>query len=311
MRRVTITLMSLVGALLLANLTWGAAQARIRGTVHSSAGEPVPEAVVTITSDEVTDYSKTVEVSEDGTYSVLILDATVAYAFHVEAPGYIPQERMVKVGVGTTDNQVDFTLVSEQEAAEEQQSKVMQQPGYRELKQAIELRAAGDIEQARTQLEAAVHARPDLLAAWEELAAVEYEADNQEAALTRAEGCLELDPESVPCLAVAANAAQKLGDAERAEAYRTRYQSVNPEDPATLYNQAVPYINSYDDGKAKPLLEQCLEVDPDFANCLFEYGMLLLRTGDMEGAKTYLQRYLEVAPDSKDAATARETLNYL
>jgi hypothetical protein len=39
--------------------------------------------------------------------------------------------------------------------------------------------------------------------------------------------------------------------------------------------------------------------------------MLLLRSGDMEGAKAHLEKYLEVAPDGPDAATAQETIKYL
>ncbi len=35
--------------------------------------------------------------------------------------------------------------------------------------------------------------------------------------------------------------------------------------------------------------------------------MLLLRTGDLEGAKAQLEKYLEVAPDGPDATTAAET----
>ena len=66
-----------------------------------------------------------------------------------------------------------------------------------------------------------------------------------------------------------------------------------------------------DDGGARPLLEKCLDADPDFPQCNFEYGMLLLRLGDMEGAKAHLEKYLEVAPDGPDAATAQETIKYL
>ena len=66
-----------------------------------------------------------------------------------------------------------------------------------------------------------------------------------------------------------------------------------------------------DDGGARPLLEKCLDADPDFPQCNFEYGMLLLRSGDMEGAKAHLEKYLEVAPDGPDAATAQETIKYL
>ena len=54
-----------------------------------------------------------------------------------------------------------------------------------------------------------------------------------------------------------------------------------------------------------------MDVGPDFPPCHFEYGMLLLRTGDMEGAKGHLEKYLELAPDGRDAETARETIKYL
>jgi Flp pilus assembly protein TadD len=90
-----------------------------------------------------------------------------------------------------------------------------------------------------------------------------------------------------------------------------RYQELNPDDPATLFNQAVEYLNAMDDEAAKPLLQKCLEVDPNFPKCLFEYGMLLLRSGDLQGAKQHLEHYLEVAPNGDDADTARETIKYL
>ena len=90
-----------------------------------------------------------------------------------------------------------------------------------------------------------------------------------------------------------------------------RYQEANPDDPASLFNQAVVFLNAMDDEKAKPLLEQCLDVDPEFPKCLFEYGMVLLRGGDTDGAKAKFEKYLEVAPDGEDAVTASETVKYL
>jgi tetratricopeptide (TPR) repeat protein len=90
-----------------------------------------------------------------------------------------------------------------------------------------------------------------------------------------------------------------------------RYQALNPDDPATLFNQAAEFLNALDDEHARPLLERCLAVDPAFPQCLFEYAMVLLRSGDLGGAKAHLQRYLEVAPDGRDAAAASETVKYL
>jgi tetratricopeptide (TPR) repeat protein len=90
-----------------------------------------------------------------------------------------------------------------------------------------------------------------------------------------------------------------------------RYRNLNPDDPALLYNSAAVFLNKLDDEGARPLLERCIEADPEFPPCHFEYGMLMLRTGDMEGAKKHLEKYLELAPDGPEAATAQETLKYL
>ena len=110
---------------------------------------------------------------------------------------------------------------------------------------------------------------------------------------------------------MAANAASNLGDSEAQADYLARYQELNPDDPATVFNQAAGFLNKMDDESARPLLEECIAIDPTFDKCLFEYGMLLLRTGDLEGAKATLEKYLEVAPDGTDAATAGETVKYL
>ena len=130
-------------------------------------------------------------------------------------------------------------------------------------------------------------------------------------ALKSATSCLEHDAENMKCLAIAANSSKELGDVEAHHAYMARYQALNPDDPATLFNQAAEFLNALDDEHARPLLERCLAVDPAFPECLFEYAMVLLRSGDLEGAKAHLQRYLEVAPDGPDAAAARETVKYL
>jgi Flp pilus assembly protein TadD len=138
-----------------------------------------------------------------------------------------------------------------------------------------------------------------------------YEAGDMAGALTAAKGCLEADPESVQCLAIAINSSGALGEEAIRTEYMALYQKLNPDDPTVLFNEAAVLLNNLDDDGARPLLEKCLEADPDFPECNFEYGMLLLRSGDMEGAKERLQKYLEVAPDGPLASTAEETIKYL
>jgi len=43
-----------------------------------------------------------------------------------------------------------------------------------------------------------------------------------------------------------------------------------PSDPAVLFNEAAELLNKQDDAGARPLLEQALAANPDFAPALFE-----------------------------------------
>jgi Flp pilus assembly protein TadD len=286
-------------------------QARVGGTVVGTDGEPVAGATITITCEALPKYNKVLSSDANGEFRVLILDATNTYLFTVKAPGFLDYAEEIKVPVGTTDNDFTFELSTPQEQTQARQQEIGEQPGYKELGEAQELLAQGKPTEARARLEAALEAMPDLLEAMEMMAGIDFESGNASLALATARRCLEEDDESQKCLAVAANAAGAVGDSEAQAAYLARYQGLNPDDPVTLFNQAAGFLNKMDDDGARPLLEECLVVDPAFAKCLFEYGMLLLRSGDLEGAKAQFEKYLTVAPDGPDATTVRETIKYL
>lgn len=286
-------------------------QARISGVVVGTDGSPIAGATITITCEALPKYNKVLETKGDGEFKILILDATNTYLFSVTAPGFLDYKEEIKVPVGTTDNEFTFELSTPEEISQARQQEVMEQPGYKEYGEAQDLLAEGKSAEARARLEEALEAMPDLLEALELMAGIDYDSGDAELALATARRCLEEDDESQKCLAVASNAAGMVGDAEAQAAYLAQYQGLNPDDPATLFNQAAGFLNKMDDESARPLLEECLAVDPGFAKCLFEYGMLLLRTGDLEGAKAQFEKYLEVAPDGPDATTAAETIKYL
>ena len=297
--------------ILAASLATAGPQARVSGVVVGTDGVPIPGATITLTSAALPKFEKVLTTDDNGEFRVLILDATKTYLFTVTAEGFIEYNQEIKVMVGTTDNDFTFELTTPGERAEAQQQEIMEQPGYKQYGEAKELLEAGEPEAARAKLEEALAEVPDLIEALEALAGLDYDAGDLELALDHARRCLEIDDESLRCLAVAANAAGDLGDDAAREAYLATYQELNPDDPATLFNQAVVFLNKMDDDGARPLLEQCLAADPEFPKCLFQYGMLLLRTGDLEGAKAHLETYIEVAPDGDDYAAAVETVKYL
>jgi tetratricopeptide (TPR) repeat protein len=309
MKRVSI--LTLLVGLLVATAAFARTQAFIKGNVVDADGKPVANAVITITSSDMPDFNKVVNVKEDGSYAVLILDATRHYLFHVEAPGRIAVEQHIKVEAGSTDNVFDFKLKTQAQVMEAEKTKLLSQPGYKEMEEGRALLDKGDRAAARAKFREAVAAKDNLVSAWVALSELAFDAKDFKEALTDAEKCLSLDDEQIRCLAVAANASKEIGDKAKNAEYMKRYQSLNPDDPATVFNEAATYLNKMDDEHAKPLLEKCLKADPDFPSCLYEYGMLLLRSGDMAGAKEKLQHYLKVAPDGPNAKTVQDTLKYL
>jgi tetratricopeptide (TPR) repeat protein len=312
MRQTICTTLILAAVLTMAaGLATAGPQARVSGIVVGTDGAPITGAKITITSDELPKYLKELETDVDGEFKVLILDATKTYIFTTTADGYLEHAEEIKVAVGTTDNHFTFELATPKERAAAQQQEIMEQPGYKEYGEAKELLDAGQTAEARARLVDALAIMPDLIEALEVMAGIDFDSGDNELALETAERCLEIDDESFRCLAVALNAAAAVGDEEAHAVYLARYQELNPDDPATIFNQAAGFLNKMDDENARPLLEECIAVDPTFGKCLFEYGMLLLRTGDLEGAKATLENYLEVAPDGPDATTARETVKYL
>lgn len=309
--RSTKSLIALFVVVVAAGLVFAGSQARVEGRVSDSKGNPIANAEITITSPEVSTFNMVVTTGKKGVFKFLLLDATRNYLFHVEAEGFQAEERPFKVAAGSTDSVFEFTLNTVTEAVAQDSANILEQPGYKEMGEGRELYEAGDTAGALAKFEEAVAAIPDLLPALTAIAELSYDQGDYDAALDAADKCLDVDDESLDCLAIAANAAQSSGNQEAYAGYMARYEKLNPEDPTILYNTAAGFLNKLDDDGARPLLEKCLEADPDYPQCNFEYGMLLLRTGDMEGAKSHLEKYLEVAPDGPDAATAVETIKYL
>jgi tetratricopeptide (TPR) repeat protein len=302
---------AVVTLLMLSTFAHAGTQAQVKGSVTDLAGQPIVGAAIVVTTPQVTTYKKEITTNKKGEFQFLILDATRTYNMRIEAQGFQGQERTFKVGVGSTDNFFDFKLASLSEAAAAAGRKQLEQPGYKELEEGKKLLRAGDAAGARGKFEAAVAAKPDLFEARVYLANAVYEAGDVEGALAAARDCLAEDPESIECLAIAANASGEIGDEAARIEYMARYRELNPDDPTVLFNEAAVFLNNLDDAGAQPLLEKCLSADSEHPECNFEYGMLLLRLGDMEGAKQHLQKYLEVAPDGPLASTAEETIKYL
>ncbi len=305
-RTILALLLLLTPSLLLAQ-----AQGRVKGLVVDTQGKPIADAKVVITCPEVGTYRKELTTDAKGTFVVLIVDATKKYLFHIEAPGYQAVEQLNKPLIGAQTLELNFVLKSLEQVQKELEQQALEQPGVKEAREGELLLAAGRRAEARAKFEAAVKARPDLHVGWFALGRLDLDDGKPGAALESAKKCLAIQATFAGCLALAANAAKELGDLASYEKYMSAYKMVNPSDPAVLFNEAAELLNKQDDAGARPLLEQALQADPDFAPALFELGMVCVRAGETAKAKELLERLLKVAPDYKDAGMAAEMLKYL
>ncbi len=302
----------IAGAVLLVpSLVLAQAQGRLKGTVTDTVGKTISGAKVTITCPEITTYKKEITAGKRGEFSVLFIDATKRYLFHIEAAGYQTTEATHKPPIGGETLVVDFKLKSVEEVQKQEEQSVLAQPGFKELAEAKEFLDQGKRDEARTKLKAAAAAKPDLYVAWHELGRLDYEDKRWPDAQANAEKCLEIKPGDAPCLAIALNSSKEAGNTAAYEKYLAAYKLANPGDPGMMFNEAAAYLNKGDDAGARPILEKILETDPEYPDALFQLGMVCLRSGDNPKAKELLQKFLKVAPEHREAPSATEMLKYL
>jgi len=305
MKCVRLVTLALVAVLMPAALL-AQAQGRVKGTVRDAKGNPIPNAKMVVTCPEIKVFRQEPKVDEKGRYSILIVDATKRYMFHVEAPGFQGIEQLNKPLTGQQTLELDFTLQTLQEV-----QAASEPPAVTALREGVALLEQGDKTAARAKFAAATAADANLHLAWLELANLDLEAGRLADALSEAEKCLAASPNFAACLAVAANTCKAKGDNAGFERYMTAYKGANPGDPVVFYNDAVGFLNKGDDAQAKPLLEKALEIDPKYPDALYQLGMVYVRAGDSPKAKELFTTFLQVAPAHAEAPTATEMLKYL
>lgn len=297
--------------LLVPTILLAQAQGRIKGLITDMATKPIAGAKITITCPEITNFKREVTTDEKGEFATIVADGTKQYLFRIEAAGYQGQEAMVKPRIGGQTLEISYALKSIAELQAEAAKEAMEQPGIKDQREAFDLLNAGKKAEAKVKLEAAVAAMPELYISWLELGKMDLEAGNPKAAIEKADKCLGISFNFTACLALGLNAARQIGDKALIERFETAYKAANPTDPSIAYNEAVEYLNKGDDAKAKPLLEQALQVDPKYADALYQLGMVYFRLGETAKAKETLKKFLELAPQHKEAPTATEMLKYM
>jgi tetratricopeptide (TPR) repeat protein len=165
----------------------------------------------------------------------------------------------------------------------------------------------GKVDEAIAKFEGALATKPDLTAANMALAKLYARQKLWDKAIATATKALEVDDEDTSMWSVLYMAYTAKGDKVKAAESKAKM----PANPTSLFNDAAKAINSGKDADAEPLLKQAIAADAAFAQAYYELGMLYVRAQKNADAKSNLQKYLELEPSGKDAATAKEMLQYV
>jgi tetratricopeptide (TPR) repeat protein len=286
-------------------------EARMAGKITDAATtKPIPNAVVIIDAISGHTVHKEFKAGKDGGYQFLILDGTLNYKFTYKADGYAPAEYTFKPKLGevtTKDVALEPGSAAPAAAANTPIAAAKPNPAVLAYNEGAALANDGKLPEAIAKMEEAVTAKPDLTAGYEALAKLYIRTKNYDKAIERANKALEVDTDNQDMFNVLNQAYTAKGDKTKAAEYRKKL----PADAVAMFNDAARLINAGKDGEAEPLLKGAIAANDKFGPAYYELGMLYVRTQKNADAKVNLQKYLELEPAGKDAATAKEMLNYV
>ncbi len=285
-------------------------EGRLTGKVTDAAtNKPIPNATILVVSTGGRNFKQEFKGEKDGTYRILLIDATLHYDFTWSAPGYQPYTEPMKLKLGevTTRDVVLTPANAPAPAAAAAAAVAKPDPAVAAYNEGAALFNASKFPEAVAKFTEAVTAKPDLIAGWQALARAAIATKEYPKAIEAANKAIEGDPDETDMYSVLYTAYMATGDKQKAAEVKKKL----PANAGSLFNDAAKLINSGKDADAEVLLKQAIVADDKFAVAYYELGMLDVRLGKNADAKVNLQKYIDLDPNGKDASTAREMLKYV
>jgi tetratricopeptide (TPR) repeat protein len=308
MMRKTVAMSLLVIAAVAVN-GFALGEGRLTGKITDAATKkPIANATILVVSTGGRNFKQEFKGEKDGTYRILLIDATLHYDFTWSAPGYLPYTEPMKLKLGeVTTKDVVLTPANAAAPAAAAAAAAKPDPAVAAYNEGAALFNAQKFPEAQAKFQEAVTAKPDLIAGWQALARVAIATKDYPKAIEAANKALEGDPDETDMYSVLYAAYTATGDKQKAAEVKKKL----PANAGMLFNDAAKLINSGKDADAEVLLKQAIVADDKFAVAYYELGMLDVRLGKNADAKVNLQKYIELDPTGKDAATAKEMLKYV
>lgn len=309
---------------------WAQFTGTVKGSAKDEAGKPLAGATVELVSLD-NGRKITLKTNGKGDYFSIGI-APGLYKFNLMQDGkVIDFYDKVPVQAGE-ERQIDFDIAKEKAQAlqkagvsEEQQKQIAEVQKQNEnikglnaqLKQARELEAAGNYDQAITILEQASQADPKQDVTWANLGEAQRGAKKYPEAAESYQKAIALKPDSGPYHSGLADAYAKSGQTEKAVQEWATAAQVDPTNAGSYYfNEGAVLTNTGKVDEAIAAFDKALQADPTRADAYYWKGVDLMGKATTKGDKMVapdgtaeaFNKYLELAPTGKYADPAKQML---
>ena len=317
LRGAAITAMALAMTLFVADSAFAQAWAgkgRLSGKVVDMEGEPVADAMVTITLDGA--GPKAVTSNKKGRWAIAGL-AGGMWEVKAEASGYVT--RVSTTRVGEFDSGAERSVVESvmepigAGATAATGDAVAADPAVEKIQAANELLGQEKWGEARAIFEELL---PNLEgerknAVMRTIAQTHSAEGNVDQAISAVDQALALAPDDADSLNLAARILVAAGREGDAQAYLDRLPQGAAVDPELMLRQGVEAYNNNDLDKAMEAFSSVIASDDKNADAYYYRGLVAMAKQENDVAIADFKKLLELAPGSAKASEAKDFLSYL
>jgi tetratricopeptide (TPR) repeat protein len=283
----------------------GRGRGRVSGMVRDEAGKLIKGAKITMTSAQ---YSITFDAvtNEKGMWAIIGFSGGL-WNITVSAPGYITQNKKMRLSQLSKNPQIDFVL--KEGLGGEGAGAVALVPGTKEIfDTALEAYNTGRYEEALAGFGEFLEKNPTLYQTHINIGNCYRKLSKYDEAIMEYEEVLKSEATSAQALTNLGECYANKGDLEKAREYFEKVIAASPNDPIVFYNLGEIYFNANQVDGAIEHYEKALELKPDWSPAVIKLGYAYLNKGDIEKAVSYFKKYLEIDPEGPDAPVAKELL---
>ncbi len=295
------------GALLALLATPGLAQTgMLRATIVDSDGSPISGVLVTVTTEQVASYRKTLTTDKKGSFKLRFTGNQIqnTYSFLFEKAGY--QSFTVPLSPSSTQQ------MREEWTMDKGETRVVESHGdlgavvtgssnaaIDAFNAGLTAQKEGDLATARGNYEAALAEDPDLGPAQMSLAQVLLDSGDYAPAAEAADRALEMAVSRADALRVKYQALRALGRNDEAEAVSAELAEAEgaASSALRLYNEGGVAFQAGDKDTALAKFQQAGELDPTLTDAHHAIATLQLGKGNHEASAEAAEKALEMGSD--------------